>query len=58
MLKLKLVTVPVDEAAVSVNIAAVEAPAVRTVASLSQLRVKTPLAPVLQPEVVMFNVTC
>ena len=56
MVKLKLVTVPVDAAAVSVNTVAVEAPAVRTVPSLSQLNVKTPLAPVLQPEVVMFNV--
>ena len=58
VVKLKLVTLPVDEAAVSVNTAGVEAPAFRVVASLFQLNVKTSLAPVLQPEPVMFNVTC
>ena len=45
MVKLKLVTVFVDEAAVSVNAAGVDAPALRTVASLFQLNVKTSLAP-------------
>ena len=57
MVKLKLVTVFVDEAAVSVNVAGVDAPALRTVLSLSQLNVKTPLAPALQPEGIMLNVT-
>jgi hypothetical protein len=46
VVKLKLVTLPVDEAAVSVNTAAVDAPALRTVLfPLSQLKVKTLLAP-------------
>ena len=57
MVKLKLVTLPVDEAAVSVNAAGVDAPALRTVLfPLSQLKFKTPLAPVLQFEGSMLNV--
>ena len=58
MVKLKLVTVFVDEAAVSVNIAAVDAPAAKGAPALSQLKVKTPLAPALQVEFVMLNVNC
>ena len=56
MVKLKFVTLPVDEAAVSVNIAAVDAPAAKGAPALSQLKVKTLLAPALQPEDPMLNV--
>ena len=57
MVKLKLVRVPVDEAAVSVNTAGVVPPAAKGAPALSQLKVKTPLASVLQPEGAMLNVT-
>jgi hypothetical protein len=56
--KLKLVTLPVEDAAVSVNTAGVEAPAFKVAPALSQLNVNTLLAPELHEEAAMLSEAC